>query len=79
MTEKRRYGFAALTPERRQTLARLGGQMAHRKGVAYEWTSESARAAGRKGGAVRAERLRAARVSPKETPTGEATDVSLPM
>lgn len=43
-------GFASMTPERRREIASLGGKSAHAKGNAHEWTSEEARAAGRKGG-----------------------------
>jgi hypothetical protein len=43
-------GFASLPPERQREIARLGGQAAHRKGAAHEFTSEEARIAGRKGG-----------------------------
>lgn len=31
-------------------IARIGGQTAHKKGTAHEFTSDEARAAGRKGG-----------------------------
>lgn len=43
-------GFAALNQKDRQAIARKGGQAAHAKGAGHEWTSEEARAAGRKGG-----------------------------
>ena len=43
-------GFASMSPEQQREIASKGGQAAHRKGVAHEWTSEEARAAGRKGG-----------------------------
>lgn len=43
-------GFASMSPEQQRQIASKGGQAAHRKGVAHEWTSEEARAAGRKGG-----------------------------
>jgi general stress protein YciG len=45
-------GFAALTPERRRELSRLGGRAAHRNGTARVWTPEEAKVAGRKGGLV---------------------------
>lgn len=48
---KRRLGFAALMPEERQAIARKGGRTAHALGIAHEYTPETARAAGRKGGA----------------------------
>jgi general stress protein YciG len=50
MTHARKRGFAVITLERQREIARQGGQAAHRKGAAHEFTSEEARAAGRKGG-----------------------------
>ena len=47
----KRKGFASMTPERRSEIARQGGRTAHALGVAHEYTTESARAAGRVGGA----------------------------
>lgn len=43
-------GFAALTLEERRAVAGRGGKAAHAAGKAHTWTSEEARAAGRKGG-----------------------------
>lgn len=48
--EKRRRGFAAMSPEKQRLIAQRGGQMAHRKGVAHVWNVDEARAAGKKGG-----------------------------
>ena len=45
-----RRGFAAMNPERQRRIASEGGRAAHKQGVAHEWSSEEARAAGRKGG-----------------------------
>ena len=45
-----RRGFAAMDPERQRQIARQGGKAAHQQGVAHQWTTEEARAAGRKGG-----------------------------
>lgn len=47
-------GFAALTPEARQRIASAGGKASHQSGQGHEWTTEEARAAGRKGGINRA-------------------------
>lgn len=47
-TDKR--GFASLSRARLREVAQQGGQAAHRKGTAHEFTVEEARAAGRKGG-----------------------------
>jgi general stress protein YciG len=52
MTEKSKRGFAALDPEKRRELASKGGKAAHALGRAHEYTSEEAREAGKKGGAV---------------------------
>ena len=43
-------GFASMDPAMRKNIARMGGIAAHKKGVAHEWTVETARIAGRKGG-----------------------------
>lgn len=56
--DRRRYtrdtgrprGFAAIDPARQREIARLGGQRAHEKGTAHQWTSDEAKEAGRKGG-----------------------------
>ncbi len=45
-----RRGFAGMAPELVRALASLGGKAAHEQGRAHEFTSEEARAAGRKGG-----------------------------
>jgi general stress protein YciG len=53
-------GFAAMDPQRQREIASLGGRAAHQSGHAHEFTSDEARAAGRKrhakanGGAGRA-------------------------
>lgn len=45
-------GFAAMDPEKQKQIASEGGRAAHKQGVAHEWSSEEARAAGRKGGQI---------------------------
>jgi uncharacterized protein len=47
-TSKR--GFASMDPAKQKEIASKGGRAAHQQGVAHEWSSEEARAAGRKGG-----------------------------
>ncbi len=60
-TSKR--GFASMDPEKRRMISRKGGQAAHAKGAAHEFTPEEARVAGRKGGqAVSRDRLHMARI-----------------
>ncbi len=49
-------GFAALDRENVRAMARKGGMAAHQAGTAHEFTSEEARAAGRKGGRSHAKR-----------------------
>ncbi|WP_022802303.1 KGG domain-containing protein [Deinococcus ficus] len=46
----RRRGFAGMDPERQRQIASMGGRAAHESGNAHEFTTEEARAAGRKGG-----------------------------
>jgi len=41
-------GFAAMDPQRQREIASLGGRAAHQSGHAHEFTSDEARAAGRK-------------------------------
>ena len=43
-------GFASMDRSKQRDIASKGGKAAHQKGTAHEWTSEEARAAGRKGG-----------------------------
>jgi general stress protein YciG len=52
LIEKKKQGFGAMSPEKQREIARKGGMMAHIKGTAHQWTSESAREAGRKGGVI---------------------------
>lgn len=43
-------GFASMNIDRQREIARKGGRAAHEKGKAHEFTTDEARAAGRKGG-----------------------------
>lgn len=45
-------GFAAMDKETQRLIASKGGQAAHQKGTAHEFTPEEARRAGQKGGEV---------------------------
>jgi general stress protein YciG len=47
-TRRSPRGFAAMDPARQREIASLGGRAAHQSGHAHEFTSEEARAAGRK-------------------------------
>ena len=50
MPGRSKRGFAAMSPEKQRAIASKGGQAAHRKGTAHEFTPEEARKAGRLGG-----------------------------
>ncbi|QNH63577.1 KGG domain-containing protein [Hymenobacter sediminicola] len=47
---KRARGFAAMDPETQRRIASEGGKASHQSGRGHRFTSEEARAAGRKGG-----------------------------
>lgn len=49
-TKKGKQGFASMSREEQRRIASKGGKIAHQKGTAHKWTTEEARAAGRKGG-----------------------------
>jgi uncharacterized protein len=49
---KRGRGFASMDPQRLREIAAMGGRTAHQEGRAHTFTSEEAKAAGRKGGAA---------------------------
>lgn len=48
--KKQRRGFAAMDPAKQREIASKGGKASHEKGTGHEWSSSSAREAGRKGG-----------------------------
>ena len=64
-------GFASMDPEKQRLIASKGGQAAHAKGLAHEWTAEEARAAGRKGGSASHKRppMPSPRTEPDSTPS----------
>jgi uncharacterized protein len=47
-------GFASQTLEERRRIAQKGGRAAHAQGRAHEWNTDTAREAGKKGGAAMA-------------------------
>jgi uncharacterized protein len=62
-TNTHNRGFASMDPSRQRDIARKGGRAAHEKGTAHEFSSEEARAAGRKGGySVSADRSHMSRI-----------------
>lgn len=55
---KKPRGFAAISAERQREIAQLGGQAAQASGNAHRFTSETAVAAGSRGGCRDRERMR---------------------
>jgi general stress protein YciG len=49
-SSRQNRGFASMDSQRQREIARKGGRAAHEKGTAHQFTSDEARAAGRKGG-----------------------------
>jgi hypothetical protein len=49
---KENRGFAGMDPKKQREISRKGGVAVHRKGTGHEWTSDEARAAGRKGSQI---------------------------
>jgi len=47
---KKRRGFAAMDPAKVREISSKGGKAAHAAGTAHQFTTDEARAAGRKGG-----------------------------
>jgi uncharacterized protein len=58
-TPKKKRGFAAMDPELAKQISSLGGKKAHAVGTAHEFSSEEARATGRKGGIASSARKKA--------------------
>lgn len=58
MANTSKRGFASMEDEKQRIIASKGGRAAHAKGTAHEWSSDEARAAGRKGGESRGTRGR---------------------
>ena len=58
MANTSKRGFASMEGEKQRIIASKGGKAAHAKGTAHEWSSDEARAAGRKGGESRGTRGR---------------------
>jgi uncharacterized protein len=64
---RQRRGFATMDREKVREVARHGGKAAHAAGTAHEFTSDEARAAGRKGGLATHARRRT-KVAANSTP-----------
>jgi len=56
MANTSKRGFASMDNDKQRLIASKGGKAAHAKGTAHEWSSDEARAAGRKGGESRGSR-----------------------
>ncbi len=67
-------GFAGMDPAQQREIASEGGRAAHASGHAHEFTSEEARAAGRKGGEARSHASRQSARLPSETRTSTQAD-----
>lgn len=52
-TSTKKRGFANMDPARHLEIASRGGKAAHKKGLAHEFTSEEASAAGKKSAIAR--------------------------
>lgn len=50
MGQKKKKGFASMTPERLKEVCSKGGKSSQAKGNGHKWTPEEARKAGKKGG-----------------------------
>ena len=77
----RKIGFAAFSPERRKQVASEGGRQAHAAGLANKFTTETAREAGKLGGAkTGADRARMAAIgrmggfARRKQPVAQPTD-----
>lgn len=63
-------GFAVLSPEKKREIASMGGKAAHEHGRAHRFTSEEARAAGKKRHQLRMMAAAAAAAAAQQNPGG---------
>lgn len=68
-------GFAVLSPEKKREIASMGGKAAHEHGRAHRFTSEEARAAGKKRHQLRMQAAAAAAAAAANSanPNGQGT------
>jgi len=82
MSNTKNRGFASMSSEKQREIARKGGRAAHEKGTAHEFTTDEARAAGRKGGervsANREHMSRIGRLGGKRSAGRRSTNVDQP-
>lgn len=67
-------GFAVLSPEKKREIASMGGKAAHEHGRAHRFTSEEARAAGKKRHQLRMQAAAAAAAANNNTATGQGSN-----
>ena len=70
---RKRRGFAAMDPKLVSEISRKGGKAAHVAGTAHEFTSDEARAAGRKGGLATHAKLKGKAGNAPEAPAADTT------
>lgn len=73
---KRKRGFAALSREQVQAIAKKGGIAAHAYGTAHKWTLEEAKAAGSKGGTATRKKLSVLRNARQQLPDDTSDDAA---
>lgn len=56
-------GFASMSKEKRRAIASMGGKAIHQLGRAHQWTKETAKIAGSKGGRTTQDRRAAKAVA----------------
>ena len=70
-------GFASMDNAKQREIASKGGRAAHVKGTAHEWSSDEARAAGRKGGEKRGSNARTPAIGDNTEPFSPASDLAI--
>lgn len=72
----RTRGFASMPLEKRQDISRKGGQTAQAAGTAHRWSTEEARAAGKRSAARRQAKRDAEKAAAGEGSAGEDSTVT---
>ena len=67
-------GFAVLSPEKKREIASMGGKAAHEHGRAHRFTSEEARAAGKKRHQLRMMAVAAAKATDGTAPAADSPE-----
>lgn len=66
-------GFASMNKKKQREIASKGGRAAHARGTAYNWDSETARIAGKKGGLASQEARRKRRQQATSEPATQTS------